>query len=318
MGSFGSLLTQSSVFESVIRSAQIVAATEATTLIVGETGTGKELMARALHEGSARAKKPFVAINCAAIPDQLAESELFGHRRGAFTGAMEDRQGHIRAADGGTLFLDEISELNLSLQAKLLRFLESGEVQPVGESQPCKVDVRVIAATNRDLAACVAEGTFRRDLYYRLQVVPVEMPPLRERHGDVVWLLKHFMHEFAESYGLTVPRLTDQALQVLQRHTWPGNVRELRNVAERLTVLHHGREVDVAQLPREVRGMSTPLVQVTDRFVLPEEGIDFKSLESDVLRQALDRANGNKARAARLLGLTRDTFLYRLKKFAIA
>jgi len=317
MNSFANLMTQSPVFESVIRSAQIVAATEATTLITGETGTGKELMARALHEGSRRAGKPFVAINCSAIPEALAESEFFGHRKGAFTGAMEERAGHVRAADGGTLFLDEVGELPLSLQAKLLRFLESGEVQPVGESHSRRVDVRVVAATHRDLSTLVAEGRFRSDLYYRLQVVPIELPPLRERQGDINWLLERFIADFATRQSLPLPRLTVAAREVLMRHRWPGNVRELRNLAERLTVFHHGREVDVGHLPLEIRDRRDLKQPQMDGFVLPAEGIDFESLESQLLRQALQRANGNKSRAARLLGLTRDTFLYRLKKFSI-
>ncbi|MFP4155980.1 MAG: sigma-54 interaction domain-containing protein [Halothiobacillaceae bacterium] len=319
MSAFDRLLTRTPAFESVLRSAQIVAATEATALLVGETGTGKELMARALHEGSARARMPFVAINCSAIPETLAESELFGHCRGAFTGAVESRGGQVRAAEGGTLFLDEIGELPMALQAKLLRFLESGEIQPVGAARPLQVNVRVVAATHRDLAELVREGRFRQDLYYRLQVVPVEIPPLRARRADIELLFTHFARAFANSQGLGVPRLSEAAAEVIRRHDWPGNVRELRNLAERLTVFHGGREVDVLHLPAELRGQAPAVAQGTPGdFVLPAGGIDFESLESALLRQALERAEGNKSRAARLLGLTRDTFLYRLRKFAIA
>ncbi|MGC9457801.1 MAG: sigma-54 interaction domain-containing protein [Halothiobacillaceae bacterium] len=320
MSAFDRLLTRTPVFETVLRSAQIVAATEATALLVGETGTGKELMARALHEGSARANKPFVAINCSAIPEALAESELFGHGRGAFTGAVEARGGQIRAAEGGTLFLDEVGELPMAVQAKLLRFLESGEIQPVGSARPVRVNVRVVAATHRDLAELVREGRFRQDLFYRLQVVPVQIPPLRARRPDISLLFEHFAKTFAQAQGLQAPRLSPEALEVVQRHDWPGNVRELRNLAERLTVFHGGCEVDVLQLPPDIRERApTPRGGgLTGAFVLPAEGIDFESLESELLRQALERTDGNKSRAARLLGLTRDTFLYRLRKFAIA
>jgi DNA-binding NtrC family response regulator len=242
-------------------------------------------------------------------------SELFGHRRGAFTGALEDRLGHVRSAQGGTLFLDEIGELPLAAQAKLLRFLESGEVQPVGESRPQRVDARIVAATHRDLHARVREGLFREDLYYRLQVVPIELPPLRERQGDAEWLLSRFLDEFAARHGLQPPRLTLAARRRLAAHRWPGNVRELRNLAERLVVFFSGREVDAGNLPADIAPQA--LAAGLSRFTLPEQGIDLERLESDMIRQALDRAGGNKSRAARLLGLSRDTLLYRLKKFAI-
>ncbi|MGK0673051.1 MAG: sigma-54 dependent transcriptional regulator [Halothiobacillaceae bacterium] len=318
MNPFGRILTQSPLMETVIRSAQIVARTDVTVLLTGETGTGKDLMARALHEASPRAGGPFVAINCAALPESLAESELFGHRRGAFTGALEDRPGHVRSAHGGTLFLDEVGELPLAVQAKLLRFLESGECMPVGDSRVLQADVRVIAATHADLAALVREGRFREDLYYRLQVVPLELPALRERSGDIDMLLNHFLWHFAGEHGVPMPKLSQEARAILRRHRWPGNVRELRNLAERLVVLFHGSTVELGNLPREITQAAAKVTMGGHGFLLPEEGVDLEWLESELIRQALERSRGNKSRAARLLGITRDTLLYRLKKFSLA
>ncbi len=316
MNSFARIITQSPLLETVIRSAQIVARTDVTVLLSGETGTGKDLMARALHEASARASGPFIALNCAALPESLVESELFGHRRGAFTGALEDRPGHVRSAHGGTLFLDEVGELPLAAQAKLLRFLESGECMPVGDSRMVTVDVRVIAASHHDLARLVKDGRFREDLYYRLQVVPLELPALRERSGDIDMLLNRFLLHFAGEHGVPMPQLTQEARSMLRRHGWPGNVRELRNLCERLVVLFNGRTVEIGNLPREItQAASRPVAQ--EGFRLPEEGVDLEWLESEMIRQALERARGNKSRAARLLGITRDTLLYRLKKFAL-
>ncbi len=313
---FDSLITRSPAMEAVIRSAQIVAATDATALVQGETGTGKELMARALHAASPRADRPFVAVNCASLPEALVESMLFGHRRGAFTGADADHGGFIREAAGGTLFLDEVSELPLTVQAKLLRFLEAGECQPVGEARPVKVDVRVVAASNEDLQARVTAGDFREDLYYRLQVVPLELPSLRSRKGDVPLLLRHFLREFARRHRTEAPSFDAHAMDLLRNHDWPGNIRELRNLCERVVVLFGGRTLGPGNLPAEIRQgrarhAGRGLVE------LPDEGIRLDELERDLLEKALVKAEGNKSRAARLLGLTRDTFLYRLKKYAL-
>lgn len=325
MHHFSQLVTQSPLLETVIRSAQIVARTDVSVMLTGETGTGKDLMAQAIHQASPRAHGAFIAINCAALPETLVESELFGHKRGAFTGAIEDRLGHIRSAHGGTLFLDEIGELPLTAQAKLLRFLESGEIIPVGESHAVKVDARVIAATHQDLSQLVRESRFREDLLYRLQVVPMEMPSLRERSGDVDMLLNRFLLHFSGEHQLPLPKLTQDARSALRRHRWPGNVRELRNLSERLVVLFHGRTVELGNLPLEITQNPQRVAHGTSQepalgrgFSLPEEGIDLEWLESDMIRQALDRARGNKSRAARLLGITRDTLLYRLKKFDLA
>jgi transcriptional regulator with PAS, ATPase and Fis domain len=300
-------------FLAVTRSAQVAAATDVTTLLLGESGTGKELLARAIHEESQRRDGPFVTINCAALPESLAESELFGHRKGAFTGATGST-GRVRAADGGTLFLDEIAELPLNIQAKLLRFLESGECQGVGETAPAKVDVRVVAATHRNLFDMVREGRFREDLYYRLNVVPLELPPLRERTGDLELLLMRLTAGSAERHGLEPPRYTREAVLALQQYGWPGNVRELRNFCERMVVLFNGRRIDTENLPAEIRQQAPASAS---EFALPDGGIRLDELERHMIRQALDKTRGNRSRAARLLGLTRDTLLYRIKKYAL-
>ncbi len=309
------MLGESPAFRAVLRAAAITAVTDATTLIQGESGTGKELLARAIHQQSRRAAGPFVTINCAALPENLAESELFGHRRGAFTGATADQRGRIQAAHGGTLFLDEVGELPLGIQAKLLRFLEGGEVQPVGQPRPERVDVRVVAATNRDLFAEVQAGRFREDLFYRLNVVPLLLPPLRERGRDLELLVQRLTARLAMSHRLDAPRYSLGALEALQRYRWPGNVRELRNVCERMVILFPGRTIQAENLPGEIRH-SQPGVQEGD-FVLPEAGVHLDSLERDLIRQALERTHGNQSRAARLLGLTRGTLIYRMKKYAI-
>jgi DNA-binding NtrC family response regulator len=306
----------SPVFQTVLRSAKLVAAADVTVLIQGESGTGKELLAHMVHAESRRAGGPFVSINCAALPEPLAESELFGHRKGAFTGAHCDVPGRVRTADGGTLFLDEVGELPLAVQAKLLRFLESGECQGVGEAQPRRVNVRVVAATNRDLAAMVEAGQFRADLFYRLNVVPLELPPLRERASDLNGLLKHLMAQLAAEHGLAAPRFETAVLKLLKTYRWPGNVRELRNFCERMLVLFHGRSVAAENLPQEIRVAAMP-ASGKGGFLLPDTGIKLDELEVDMIRQALHKTRGNRSRAARLLGLSRDTLLYRIRKYAI-
>lgn len=299
----------------VLRAARLVAMTDAPVLIQGESGTGKELLAARVHADSPRRAGPLVTVNCAALPETLAESLLYGHRKGAFTGAVADQAGFIQQAGGGTLFLDEVGELPLPVQAKLLRFLESGECCPVGQSACVRADARVIAATNRDLAAQVAAGRFREDLYYRLNVVPLALPPLRERGGDVVALLQHHTAQIAARYALPAPRYTAAALRCLENYAWPGNVRELRNLCERLVILCGGRDITPDNLPSEVRAPSLPLAH--NGFQLPPEGVRLDELEVQLIRQALAQTAGNRSRAARLLGLTRDTLLYRLKKYAI-
>ncbi len=312
MNAHPTLIGQAPAFQAVIRAARLVAVTDATVLVQGESGTGKELLAREIHHISRRASKPLVVVNCAALPETLVEAELFGYRRGAFTGAQQDYPGRIRSADGGTLFLDEIGELPLSVQAKLLRFLEAGEVQGLGETRPRQVDVRVIAATNRRLEEQVRKGRFREDLWYRLAIVPLMLPPLRERREDILPLARHFLEALSRQHGLPVPTLDRSAECRLLDHPWPGNVRELRNLCERLVILLPGQTVGAGNLqlesPREQRG----------DLRLPAEGIALDELEAELIRQALERTAGNRTRAARLLGLSRDTLLYRMKKYAIA
>jgi len=313
MTGFDKMLGESAEFLSVIRSARIVAATDVTVLIEGDTGTGKELLARAVHDASGRAAQPFITINCAALPETIVESELFGHRRGAFTGAVDNQAGYIKQAEGGTLFLDEIGELPLGIQAKLLRFIEYGECQRVGESQPQQVDVRIIAASNRDLQQQARDGAFRDDLYYRLKIVPLELPSLRQRQGDIRLLAQYFVDSIARQHELAPPRLDKSALARMQAYHWPGNIRELRNLCERLVVLLPGQHIGAANLPADLQtepGSSSP-------FRLPSDGLKLDSLEQSLLQQALQRAAGNKSRAARLLGISRDAFLYRLKKYHI-
>ena len=310
-----SLVGRSPAFTAILNAAEIAAACDVGVLILGETGSGKEMLAQALHAASPRAAKPFVEVNCAALPDALADAELFGHEKGAFTGAESERAGRIAAADGGTLFLDEIGELSLPVQAKLLRFLESGECQVIGGGRHRKVNVRVIAATNRDLQQAVREGRFREDLFYRLNVVPLTLPPLRERGGDVPLLLEHLTAQLAERHNQAAPRFTRDAVKRLEAYGWPGNVRELRNLCERMVVLHAGQTIDAERLPPEFHG-ANPGGQ-SDGFSLPAEGVRLDEVEVQLIRQALDRTSGNRSRAARLLGITRDTLLYRLKKYAL-
>jgi DNA-binding NtrC family response regulator len=309
------LIGDSPALQQVLRAAALVAATDVPVLVRGESGTGKELLARSLHAQSSRAAREFVSVNCAALPEALAESLLYGHKRGAFTGAVEHQAGFVASADGGTLFLDEVGELSLPVQAKLLRFLESGELQPVGHSSARRVDVRVIAATNRDLEESVRAGRFREDLYYRLNVIPLELPPLREREGDVAQLIPHLTAELSGRHGLDAPRYSSAALARLIRYSWPGNVRELRNLCERMLVLFSGRTVEPDNLPQEIRQEAKA---PASPFRLPATGIHLDSLESEFIRQALELTGGNRSRAARLLGLSRDTLLYRIKKYAIA
>lgn len=312
------LLGQSSEFCTVIRAARIVAMTEVTTLILGESGTGKELLAQAIHHHSHRIKGPFIALNCAALPESIAESELFGHRKGAFTGAISDQPGRIQAAEGGTLFLDEIGELPLSIQAKLLRFLETGECQVVGQTQIDKVNTRIIAATNRDLYAQTQAGKFRQDLYYRLNIVPLELPPLRHRLDDLEKLLLIFTKRLAQQHDLPMPNYAPATLKQLRNHAWPGNIRELRNFCERMLILFSGKTITTTNLPREIQPPKTINVSSsTGGFSLPDNGINLQALEIEIINQALHKTYGNRSKAARLLGLTRDTLIYRIKKYAI-
>ncbi len=317
MNHFSSIIGQSPALEALIRSARMVAGTDVTVLIKGETGTGKEILAQAIQKDSPRADKPFVTLNCAALPEGLVESEIFGHKKGAFTGAFTDKPGLFQAADGGTLFLDEINSLPLAIQSKLLRFLESGECMAVGGSKPYHVNVRVIAATNSDLTHLISIGEFRRDLYFRLNVVPLELPALHERRDDIDILADHFFAHFAEAHSLQSPTFSKQALKALRAYKWPGNVRELRNLCERLSILLAGRVIEPENLPHEFSANhdSTPSLA---NFTLPESGLKLDDFEANMIYQALDRTNGNRSKSARLLGISRDTLLYRIQKHGLA
>ncbi|KJV06115.1 sigma-54 interaction domain-containing protein [Methylocucumis oryzae] len=314
MNHFSSIVGRSPALDALIRSAKIAASTDVTILIKGETGTGKEVLANAIQKSSPRANKKFITLNCAALPEGLIESELFGHKKGAFTGANSNTQGLFKAADGGTIFLDEINSLPLSIQGKLLRFLDSGECLPVGETTSYKVDVRILAATNKDLNDQIATGEFRQDLYFRLNVVPLELPPLSKRAEDIELLIKHFMTMFSETHAIEAPSFSKSALKALKTHPWPGNVRELRNLCERLCILLSGRIIELENLPNEFRNFEAVNINRTPGFTLPEMGIQLDSLEADLIFQALDRTKGNRSKSAKLLGLSRDTLLYRMQK----
>jgi DNA-binding NtrC family response regulator len=318
MDHFNAIIGQSPALDSLIRSAKIVAATDVTVLLKGETGTGKEVLATAIQQASTRANKAFITLNCAALPESLIESELFGHKKGSFTGATTDKQGLLQAADGGTLFLDEINSLPLSIQAKLLRFLESGECLAVGEVKPYKVDVRIISATNTDLNKQIKAGEFRSDLYFRLNVVPLELPPLAQRTEDIDLLIKHFLDIFQNAHALAAPKFSKQALKTLKAYSWPGNIRELRNVCERLSILLAGKVIEPENLPFEFTAQKVSNIPATTDFTLPEAGLKLDTLEADLISQALDRTNGNRSKSARLLGISRDTLLYRMQKHGFA
>jgi len=294
----------------------MIAATDVTVLITGETGTGKELLANLLLDQSSRAGKPFVAINCGALPESIAESELFGHRKGAFTGATSNHKGLLQSAHGGTLLMDEVDSLTLALQAKLLRFLETGECQPVGEAQTEIVDVRIIAASNSDLYQKVGAGDFRKDLYYRLNVVPLVIPPLRERQSDIEALTQYFLKGFADQHSAPRTGISKTALSAMKGYDWPGNIRELRNLCERLSILLAGQTIERGNLPPEI--FTTGIPDKRSAFDLPKAGLNLETLEIDLIHQALARTDGNRTKSARLLGMTRDTFLYRIQKYGIA
>jgi len=307
------ILGKSPEFKTLLRSLDVASATDVTLILTGESGTGKELLARHVHKLSSRHDAPFVAINCAALPEGLAESELFGHVKGAFTGAMTDNAGRINMAEGGTLFLDEVGEMSPDIQAKLLRFLESGEYQPVGSLKQRHADVRLVAATNADLRKKVDDGSFREDLYYRLNIIPFHVPALRERTGDVELLIPEITKRLSEQYGLPPPTYSKAAMNCLKSYAWPGNIRELRNLCERMLILFNGRVIDDGNLPREIRHQQTRRWT----FSLPDTGIKLEELERELLQQALEKSQGNQSKAARILGLTRYAFMYRLKKYQL-
>jgi DNA-binding NtrC family response regulator len=326
------LVARSAVMRTLLDQLERVAPSDVTVLITGESGTGKELVARACHDLSRRWDRPFVTVNCGALPRELVEATLFGHERGAFTGADRPRPGRIRAADGGTLFLDEIAELPLELQPKLLRALETRQIDPVGGAEPVAVDFRLVCATNRDLQTAAAAGEFRDDLYYRLAVLPLHLPPLRQRRQDIAPLWEQFTRQHAGSSVKTDPQL----LQLLEQRDWPGNVRELRNLNERLLLLRSGDTLTIADLERAERlgrtgarpapGVSVPPAPPSPPpaggsplplMQLPEGGFSLTELEKEVIRRALARHGGNKSRTAAYLGIPRHILVYRIEKYGL-
>jgi two-component system, NtrC family, response regulator AtoC len=284
-----------------------------TVLLTGESGTGKDLAAKVIHYNSDRAARPFMNITCSALPEALLESELFGHERGAFTDARQQKAGLLESADGGTVFLDEIGEMVPALQAKLLRFLEEKAFKRVGGASDIRVDVRVIAATNRDLEEAVQQGRFREDLYYRLNVMHIQLPPLRDRPGDIPQLLHFYIDIFNGEFRKRVTGVTDEAMALLKGYGWPGNVRELRNAVERAMLLADGDRLDVEHFPMSVARRSP-----AGPFELPVEGISLEAVERELVQQALNRTGWNHTKAAALLGLNRDQIRYRIEKFALA
>jgi DNA-binding NtrC family response regulator len=288
-------------------------------LLTGESGTGKDLVARALHYRSPRSHAPFVTVNCAALPDTLMESELFGHEKGAFTDARFLKKGLFELADGGTLYLDEIGELKMSLQAKLLRVLETLTFRRVGGSRDLTVDLRVIAATNRDLDAAVQAGEFRRDLLYRLRVIEMTMPPLREHREDIGALVQHFLRQFTLKFHKPAMNVSPAAMDALTRYDWPGNVRELKNAIERAVILEDGSELRTNYLPSQLLRAPAvaPAPEASSGFTLPQGGVTLEHVEESLVRQAMAMAGDNQTRAAQLLGLSRDALRYKLKKFNV-
>jgi len=311
------LIGHSRVMRDFFQLLETVAATSSTVLITGETGTGKELAARAIHHSSPRRSNRFVAINCSAIPETLLEAELFGHVRGAFTGAVGTRQGRLEQAHKGTVFLDEVGTMSPALQAKLLRVLQEREFERLGDSHTIKIDVRVIAATHSDLSKMVAQGTFREDLFYRLNVIPVQLPPLRDRREDIPLLVQHFFQKLSADAGRGAVTVSQEALRRLMAYPWPGNVRQLENAVERALAFSQGRsQIDVQDLPPEVQNQPAPTDASEVWF--PDEGVDFaryiEAAELSLITRSLERTLGNKRQAAKLLNLKRTTLIEKLKR----
>ena len=310
--SFHGILGKSPALEKILEKIQLVGPSKATVLLTGETGTGKELVAQSIHQNSDCSRGPFVPVHCAALPANLLESELFGHEKGAFTGATERRIGRFESADGGTLFLDEIGEIDASTQVKLLRFLESKAIERLGSSKTIEIDTRLVCATNRDLQAMTRKGEFRDDLFYRLNVVSLDLPPLRERGDDVVILMDHFLALFAQENGFEKPTLTLDSLEVLKSYSWPGNIRELRNFCENLVVLKRGSEVTPYDLdPR----FSLDTEDGDDMSNPAPSSLSVEENEKRLLRNALVRANGNRTKAAELMGISRRTLHRKLARW---
>jgi two-component system NtrC family response regulator len=312
---FESIIGHSEALLSLLDTAARAALSDSTILIHAETGTGKELLARAIHFNSRRRDKPFITINCGAIPRELLESELFGHVKGSFTGAVAHKVGKVEMANRGTLFLDEIGEMPGELQVKVLRLIQQGELEKVGATSPTKVDVRFVAATHRNLRAMIEDGTFREDLYYRLAVIPLELPPLRDRSEDIPELVQHFFVKVREKQGRPDLVLPAALLPRFQDYRWPGNIRELENVIERIVVLTRGNEITLADLPDFLR-RERPAID-TLQLELPERGISLESVEKELLVRALEKFSGNQTHAAKYLDISRKALIYRMEKYGI-
>src|SRR6516162_6100538 len=318
------IIGQSPKMKGIFDLIQTVAPQNSRVLITGESGTGKELVARAIHENSARSHLPFITINCGAFPESLLESELFGYIKGAFTGANENRRGLFQAADGGTLFMDEIGNMNLAMQVKLYRVLQEGKVRPLGSNEETDVDVRVIAATNKDLEKAIANGEFREDLFYRLSVIPLHVPALRDRREDIPLLARHFLDRFRNSMNKHIEAISPQAMRRLESYDWPGNVRELENTIERAVALESGPEISVGVLPDRVAGTSATAGAVpghVESLQIPDAGIDFEraiaETERRYLQAALDKAGGVRTQAAELLKISYRSFRHFAKKHTL-
>ncbi len=310
------IIGRSPKMRQVLETVAMVAPTEASVLILGESGTGKELIANALHQGSSRSERRFIKINCAALPETLLESELFGHERGAFTGAVGRKPGRFELADGGTIFLDEIGEMTFSTQAKLLRVLQEREFEPLGSTKSVRVDIRVISASNRDLKDEVKRGNFREDLFYRLNVVPINLPPLRERKEDIPLLVDHFLHIYNEKNNRRLKGFHPRALDAMMRYSWPGNIRELENVVERAVILTMDEYVSFSELPESISGESASVIPTTSKAgIVP--GMTIRELEKELILVTLEHNDGNRTRSAGFLGITRRTLQNKLKEYGI-
>ena len=314
---FRNIVARSPKMQEVLATVERVAPTNSTVLLGGESGVGKDLIARAIHEHSRRAAGPFIKINCTAIPENLLESELFGYEKGAFTGANTAKPGRFELADKGTIFLDEIGDVPGSIQVKLLHVLQDREFERLGGTKTLKVDVRVIAATNQDLRAALEQGTFREDLYYRLNVVPINIPPLRERKEEIPYLVDYFIARFAHESGKPITGITPAALKLLMDFHWPGNVRELENIIERAMALSTGTVIDVADIRLDIAVSSPTAAAASGLATFPPEGVTLEQFEDEIIREAVHRAKGNKSQAARLLGLSRNALRYRLSKLGV-
>ncbi|SDO72079.1 sigma-54-dependent transcriptional regulator [Desulforhopalus singaporensis] len=311
--SFGSIIGKSIAMQKMFTTLSMVAPTDATVLITGESGTGKELVANALHQNSLRKDKPFIKLNCAALNENLLESELFGHEQGAFTGAATRREGRFELADGGTLFLDEIGDMSLQTQAKILRVLQEKEFERLGGTETVAVDVRLLAATHKDLSKMIGENTFRQDLYFRLSVVPVKLPALRERNTDIPDLASHFLKKFSEKNRKDIKGFHPEVLNLLMQYSWPGNIRELENTIERAVILCMGEQISAHDLPTHLLSEEVQEIKHSKQT----EGFTLRDMEREVIRSTLEKTGNNKSRTAKLLGVARQTLLNKIKEYGL-